>query len=386
MIKFLRISSIYPSFLKKIDNSINKSEDYNNILKSIFDLKYSVSNYLSEELSKRNYECNEIIHNYDLIQNKWIKEYGNIQNEENTLVQQIKFYNPDVLFLGDLKILKKIDIKMIKKVTNIKMVLCFHCAPFSKENLKELSYADAFVTCTQGYKKKIQENINKDVLLMKHAFKTYNDKNIEVEKLSRTIDVTFIGSLFLSHGLHLGRVEIIYELIKNFKNNYIAINFSKFFILEFLFIILKSLIKFNFLKEMKVFYKIIYILIFCKKPVFGKNMHNVLKKTKILINKHIEDTEFAGNMRLFEGTGLGCLLITDKKKGLEELFIPDKELVVFKNSIDLIDKLKFYLSNKEKLSKIAENGQKKTLLFHNYKNRVDQLDFFIKTKINYKDK
>ena len=110
-------------------------------------------------------------------------------------------------------------------------------------------------------------------------------------------------------------------------------------------------------------------------------MHNVLKKTKILINKHIEDTEFAGNMRLFEGTGLGCLLITDKKKGLEELFIPDKELVVFKNSIDLIDKLNFYLSNKEKLFKIAENGQKKTLLLHNYKNRVDQLDFFIKKKL-----
>ena len=166
MIKFLRISSIYPAFLKKIDNTINKTENYNNILKSIFESKYSVSNFLSEELSKRNYECHEIIHNYNFIQNKWINEYGNINKKENVLLQQIKFYNPDVLFLGDLKILKKINIKMIKRITSVKIVLCFHCAPFSKDNLKELIHADAFVTCTEGYKKKIQENINKDVILM----------------------------------------------------------------------------------------------------------------------------------------------------------------------------------------------------------------------------
>jgi len=36
MIKFLRISSTYPSFLKKIDNSKNKKEGYNNILKNNF--------------------------------------------------------------------------------------------------------------------------------------------------------------------------------------------------------------------------------------------------------------------------------------------------------------------------------------------------------------
>ena len=381
MIKFLRISSIYPAFLKKIDKTINKKDNYNIILKSIFDTKYSVSDFLSEELSKRNYECNEIIYNYNLIQNKWINEYGNNHKKEDVLLQQIKFYNPDVLFLGDLKLLKKINIEIIKKITNVKMVLCFHCAPFSKDNLKDLINVDVLVTCTEGYKNKIQEIIKKDVLLMKHAFKTYKDNNLEGAKMQRPIDVTFIGSLFLSHDLHLGRVEIIYQLIKNFKNNYIAINFSKFFILEFLFVILKSIIKLNFFKEIKVFYKIIYILFFCKEPVFGKNMHNILKKTKILINKHIEDTEFAGNMRLFEGTGLGCLLITDKKKGLEELFIPNKELIVFENSIDLIDKLKFYLSNKEKLSKIAQNGQNKTLSFHNYKNRVDLLDDCIKKRV-----
>tara|TARA_B100001057_G_scaffold268670_1_gene268795 strand:+ start:1684 stop:2844 length:1161 start_codon:yes stop_codon:yes gene_type:complete len=385
MIKFLRISSIYPAFLKEINNTIDRTENYNNILKTIFESKYSVSNFLSQELSKKNYECNEIIHNCSLIQNKWINEYGGTNKKKDILFEQIKFYDPDVLFLGDLKILKKLNIKTIKKVTNIKLVLCFHCAPFQKENLKEPINADAFITCTEGYKQKIKKNFKKDVLLMKHAFKPSDNDNFEIKETSRSIDVTFSGSLFLNHSLHLGRVKIIYDLMKKFKNNYIAVNFSKFFILEFIFLILKSIIKLKFFKDLKVFYKIIYIYLFCKKPIFGKNMHNVLKKTKILVNKHIEDTEYAGNMRLFESTGLGCLLMTDKKKDLEKLFVLDKEVVVFENSDDLISKINIYLSNKEKLLEIAKNGQKKTLSSHNYKNRVKQLDIFIKERISNED-
>ena len=36
-------------------------------------------------------------------------------------------------------------------------------------------------------------------------------------------------------------------------------------------------------------------------------------------------------MRLFEGTGLGCLLITNYKKGLEKLFEIENDIIVYKN-------------------------------------------------------
>ena len=55
-------------------------------------------------------------------------------------------------------------------------------------------------------------------------------------------------------------------------------------------------------------------------------MFSILSKSKILINAHIEDTKYAGNMRLFEGTAAGCMVITDNKLGLKELFIPKKKL------------------------------------------------------------
>jgi len=379
MIKFLRISSVYPGFLKIISKSVNKEDTYDELLKKIFNEKYSVSNYLSLELNKLDYECNEIIYNFKKLQNKWIKKNNlNISNDE-ILYHQIKYYNPDVLFIGDVKLLDKNFVNKIKKICKPKLILCFHCAPLSKKLLSNLKFADAVVTCTKGYKIEIENITKKKTLLMHHAFSEEVKINLDAD---REIDVCFIGSLFLNDKLHTNRVELIYGLIKNFKNSFIAINFSKYFALEFLVFFIRSMIKIDFIKDSKIFYKILFIYFFSKKPVFGKNMYSVLRKSKILVNQHIKDTDYAGNMRLFEGTGSGCLMITDHKKELEKLFIIDEEVITYKNSDELFKKIEIYLQNLTELKKIAKKGQKKTMSNHNYSNRVNELDYFIK-KIYY---
>ena len=112
-------------------------------------------------------------------------------------------------------------------------------------------------------------------------------------------------------------------------------------------------------------------------------MLKILTKTKILVNTHIEDTKYAGNMRLFEGTGCGCLLITDKKKDIDKLFKPNEEIELFSDKEDLIEKCKYYLINQDKLRKISKAGLKKTLSFHSYKIRASLLSNFIKKNIRY---
>ena len=378
MLKFLRISSIYPGLLKNFSDQINNSDPYEKNLKDIFEIKYSVSNNISNELNKLNYECNEIIYNLEILQEKWLKQYCDINAKDEIIFQQIRYYNPDILFVGDVNLLSKKFVDKVRVISQVKLILCFHCAPFTKKNLKNLKFADSIITCTEGYKKKIENILKKEVLLMHHAFQKDLEINFE-EK--RDIDVSFLGSLFLSEKLHIGRVNIIYSLIKNFKKNYIAINFSKFFVLDFLVLVLNSIIKFNFFKSVSMFYKIIYIYLFSKKPTFGKNMFNILKNTKILINKHIEDTAYAGNMRLFEGTGLGCLLITDYKKDLEKLFEIENDLVVYKNDEQILKKINYYLKNDISRLNIAKNGYNKTKYFHNYSNRISELDKFIKRKL-----
>ena len=142
-------------------------------------------------------------------------------------------------------------------------------------------------------------------------------------------------------------------------------------------LIFRSIFKFDLFEKISFFYKLIYIYYFSKKPIFGKKMLKILNRTKILVNTHIEDTEYAGNMRLFEGTGSGCLLITDVKKDIDKLFKPNEEIELFLDKLDLIKKCTYYLKNQDKLNNISKAGLKKTLNFHSYKHRADLLNNFI---------
>jgi hypothetical protein len=382
MIKLLRISSIYPYFLNEIEKNIFlKSDDYIVSLNKIFAQKYSVSNYITKALIEKNYECIEIINNAKFLQEKWVNDYGDSSSSEDILIQQIKYYKPDILYIGNASLADSTLIKKIRKFNFVKLILCFHCAPFTPKIIKNLRGVDAVVTCTKGYQELISREIDKDVLLMQHAFNPKQQLNSHEE--IRDIDISFIGSLFINKGLHLNRVELIYELMKKFKNNYIAINFSNKFFLYLGVLIFKSIIKFDFLKKISFFYKLIYVYCFSKKPIFGNKMLKILTKTKILVNTHIEDTKYAGNMRLFEGTGCGCLLITDKKKDIDKLFKPNEEIELFSDKEDLIEKCKYYLINQDKLRKISKAGLKKTLSFHSYKIRASLLSNFIKKNIRY---
>jgi len=110
-------------------------------------------------------------------------------------------------------------------------------------------------------------------------------------------------------------------------------------------------------------------------------MFQILKKSKILINSHIEDTKYAGNMRLFEGTALGCLVLTDKKLGLNKLFKLNEEIIVYNNLNHLIKKCKYYLNNLYMIKKIANKGKKRSIRSHTYKSRASDLDKIIKKNL-----
>lgn len=107
---------------------------------------------------------------------------------------------------------------------------------------------------------------------------------------------------------------------------------------------------------------------------WGHNMYQILHDSKIAINRHIDIAEnYANNMRLYEATGVGSMLITDKKNNLGELFIPGKEVETYENSKELIEKINYYLKNEEKRKEIAKRGQARTLSEHSYKGRMVEL-------------
>jgi spore maturation protein CgeB len=107
---------------------------------------------------------------------------------------------------------------------------------------------------------------------------------------------------------------------------------------------------------------------------WGLDMLRVLARARIALNRHIDVAEgFANNMRLYEATGVGALLLTDEGRNLGELFEPGREVVTYRDADDLAEKMRHYLEHEEERVAIARAGQERTLREHTYAERMREL-------------
>jgi hypothetical protein len=108
--------------------------------------------------------------------------------------------------------------------------------------------------------------------------------------------------------------------------------------------------------------------------VWGLDMYRILLSSKITINRHIDVAEnYANNMRLYEATGCGALLVTDFKENLPEIFIPDKEVITYRCAEEATEKINYYLNHEKERKEVALAGQNRTLNEHTYFNRMGEL-------------
>jgi spore maturation protein CgeB len=108
-------------------------------------------------------------------------------------------------------------------------------------------------------------------------------------------------------------------------------------------------------------------------------MYQLLFDSKITVNHHIEMAKsYANNLRLFEATGVGTLLVTDWKENLHELFEPGKEVVFYRTPDECAEAVQYYLEHDEEREAIARGGQKRTLRDHTYCQRMPELVDIVK--------
>lgn len=107
---------------------------------------------------------------------------------------------------------------------------------------------------------------------------------------------------------------------------------------------------------------------------WGIEMYQTLQRSKVTLNHHISVAgSFANNMRLFEATGVGTLLITDWKVNLHEMFDPGKEVVVYRTTEECAELILYYLQHDDERKAIARAGQQRTLGGHTYYQRMREL-------------
>jgi spore maturation protein CgeB len=102
-------------------------------------------------------------------------------------------------------------------------------------------------------------------------------------------------------------------------------------------------------------------------------MYQILHGSKVTVNHHGDVAPYANNMRLFEATGVGALLVTDWKVNLHEMFEPGREVVAYRNPEECVELVQYYLEHDEEREAIARAGQERTLREHTYYHRMQEL-------------
>jgi spore maturation protein CgeB len=246
--------------------------------------------------------------------------------------------------------------KQLKKMSVNKKTLVIgqHAAPITK-NMSDLSEYDILLSSLSNYVEMFKQFTKADYFKLGFANELVLDQISNIKEKEH--DVVFIGGIGGPHSEGTKLLEKIAEKFDNFKIWGYGIE------------------KVNENSPIKKCYQ--------GKPLFGKEMYEEIRKSKIILNRHIDISgEYANNMRLYETTGVGSFLITDRKKNLQDLFTPQKEIETYTDSEDLISKIKYYLENPIQREEIALSGQKRTLSEHTYEKRMYELLEIIKKHVN----
>jgi spore maturation protein CgeB len=112
--------------------------------------------------------------------------------------------------------------------------------------------------------------------------------------------------------------------------------------------------------------------------VWGADMYQALRRSRITLNSHIDLAgRQAGNMRLFEATGVGAFLLTDYKDNLDTLFEPDREVVAWRSIDDCLLAIGRAIGDDNGRAAIARAGQARTLAQHTYRHRTAEILGFV---------
>ncbi|PIR72388.1 MAG: hypothetical protein COU42_01415 [Candidatus Nealsonbacteria bacterium CG10_big_fil_rev_8_21_14_0_10_36_24] len=347
--KFFIIDTYYKNFLNDFyaKNPEIKNTSYTRQKELLLAEQFGTADFYSKNLRKIGHQAEDFIINNEILQSQWAKE-NNIKIRNyfkgnwitKILESQILKFKPDIIYVQNLGILKPAFLEKIKKY--IKLLVGQIACPLPPNNY--LKPYHLIISSFPHYVKRFRNEGIKSEYLKIGFEKTILDK---LKETNKKYNAVFIGGISRHH-------KKIIETFEYLVKNNIPIDFWGYGFKD------------RFLSpSMKNKYH---------GESWALNMYNILYNAKISINRHIDVAEnYANNMRLYESTGVGTMLITDYKDNLNELFELGREIETYKSKEELLGKINYYLNHEEERKKIAKAGQKRTLRDHNYFSRMQKL-------------
>lgn len=106
---------------------------------------------------------------------------------------------------------------------------------------------------------------------------------------------------------------------------------------------------------------------------YDNGISAIYRDSKININITLHCIEKGASQRIFDVMAAGGFMLSNYQKELEELFIPNKEIVLYHNEEELLQLVEYYLSHEEERKEIARNGQRKVLMYHTLHKRFHRV-------------
>lgn len=98
---------------------------------------------------------------------------------------------------------------------------------------------------------------------------------------------------------------------------------------------------------------------------WGDAYYRTMARSRIVLNGTIDFAlRVAGNMRLFEATGVGAFLLTEDHYNITDYFAPGREVAIFASPKEMLERIVHYLNHDAERRAIAAAGQDRCLSEH----------------------
>lgn len=334
--KILIVDTYYPDFLKSLP--FNPAGTYESELRAVLDQKFGTADFYSKNLRAMSHECIDVIANHHALQWKWAEENYSGQGRRNEQIVdlQIEKLNPDVVFMQDL------SVSLAGNRFNPPLLAGQLSCPWPGDDV--VRRYSILYTSFPYYVPRI-EQLGVRAVYLPLAFEPSVLQRLERRvgaAPSRIHDAVFIGGVgnpsHWKRGMEV--LETVAREIPTFKWWGYGI---------------------ETLPASSALHR-------CYQgQAFGLDMYEILLQSKICLNRHGEVAEgYANNMRMYEATGCGAMLLTDNRTDL----FNSEEVIGYSTPTEAVEKLRYFLTYDDARRHIAANGQRRTLRAHTYASRM----------------
>lgn len=381
--RIVRIAHIsYPVILQSLyrANPGLDSMPYERQIDAIMGLMSCYSDWFSREMRAIGNEAQELVYNAVSAQKTWADEHGVKYGEKtwqtDILLAQIKSIRPDVIYFQAMcPFPPEIMTDLRRRFPFVKLIALYMRFPRGR---KEYSHMDT-VFVGAPYLRRRVEDIGIPTHLVYHCFDEKIFESLGPSDSGPRYDFSFVGTTG-------------YVLSSDNANPFLPTHEDRFWMLAELMRKTKLKIWENIIddrdrsvpdsaREIKSLQEMFPSR--CSNAVYGLDMYRLLSRTKITLNHHNElEIDDLGNMRMFEATGMGALMLTNRGANLPDLFEEDTEVVTYSSVGEIIEKVEYLLDHEDERKQIAEAGQRRTLKDHTAKRRVDKINEIIIEALN----